>query len=304
MVYPHRLAVTADSKTIVFGSFNQLFLVDVATATVRTLPNEGGSVAIAAHPSRPLAASVNWRGNARIVSLDGTPAQFQADMPAPASGDTDTGGWQIGFSPDGKLLAITGPLRFRLWDWEKNRKLLEFDAKAFHGATQAGKFVRQDGDPASRADAKLFRFVGAVFSPDGSTLALVSSDQITLVRTKDGKQIVRKEMPANRLSWVLFTSARSLAIGQRTGSPFQWSFDSSAPRPASRRPRSTSSATTTDPVGIERSASTAAFSSISEIMVRGFLVTFYKEQWLRILASAPEIETFIRENDSKLKTKE
>jgi hypothetical protein len=35
-----------------------------------------------------------------------------------------------------------------------------------------------------------------------------------------------------------------------------------------------------------------------------FPVTLYKEQWPRILASAPEIETFIRENDSKLKTKE
>jgi hypothetical protein len=35
-----------------------------------------------------------------------------------------------------------------------------------------------------------------------------------------------------------------------------------------------------------------------------FPVTLYKEQWLRILASAPEIETFIRENDNKLKTKE
>ena len=32
-----------------------------------------------------------------------------------------------------------------------------------------------------------------------------------------------------------------------------------------------------------------------------FPVTLYKEQWLRILASAPEIEAFIRENDSKLK---
>ena len=35
-----------------------------------------------------------------------------------------------------------------------------------------------------------------------------------------------------------------------------------------------------------------------------FPVTLYKGQWLRILASAPVIETFIRENDSKLKTKE
>lgn len=35
-----------------------------------------------------------------------------------------------------------------------------------------------------------------------------------------------------------------------------------------------------------------------------FPVTLYKEQWLRILSSAAEIEAFIRENDSKLKTKE
>ena len=35
-----------------------------------------------------------------------------------------------------------------------------------------------------------------------------------------------------------------------------------------------------------------------------FPVTLYKEQWHRILASAPVIEAFIRENDSKLKTKE
>ena len=35
-----------------------------------------------------------------------------------------------------------------------------------------------------------------------------------------------------------------------------------------------------------------------------FPVTLYNEQWLRILASAPVIEAFIQENDSKLKTKE
>ena len=35
-----------------------------------------------------------------------------------------------------------------------------------------------------------------------------------------------------------------------------------------------------------------------------FPVTLYKEQWLRILASTSEIEAFIRENDSKLKSKE
>jgi hypothetical protein len=35
-----------------------------------------------------------------------------------------------------------------------------------------------------------------------------------------------------------------------------------------------------------------------------FPVTLYKEQWLRILANAPQIEAFIRENDSRLKTKE
>jgi hypothetical protein len=35
-----------------------------------------------------------------------------------------------------------------------------------------------------------------------------------------------------------------------------------------------------------------------------FPVTLYKEQWLRILDSAPLIEAFIRENEAKLKTKE
>jgi hypothetical protein len=35
-----------------------------------------------------------------------------------------------------------------------------------------------------------------------------------------------------------------------------------------------------------------------------FPVTLFNEQWLRILASAPQIEAFIRENDEKLKAKE
>jgi hypothetical protein len=35
-----------------------------------------------------------------------------------------------------------------------------------------------------------------------------------------------------------------------------------------------------------------------------FPVTLYKEQWLRILGYASEIETFIRDNESRLKSKE
>ncbi len=35
-----------------------------------------------------------------------------------------------------------------------------------------------------------------------------------------------------------------------------------------------------------------------------FPVTLYKEQWIRLLAAAPEIEAFIRENELRLKTKE
>jgi hypothetical protein len=35
-----------------------------------------------------------------------------------------------------------------------------------------------------------------------------------------------------------------------------------------------------------------------------FPVTLYKEQWLRVLANAVQIEAFIRENEAKLKTKE
>jgi hypothetical protein len=33
-------------------------------------------------------------------------------------------------------------------------------------------------------------------------------------------------------------------------------------------------------------------------------VTLYKEQWLRILGNASEIETFISDNESRLKSKE
>ncbi len=35
-----------------------------------------------------------------------------------------------------------------------------------------------------------------------------------------------------------------------------------------------------------------------------FPVTLYKEQWLKLLAIADEIQKFISDNDSKLKTKE
>src|SRR6266481_8373960 len=35
-----------------------------------------------------------------------------------------------------------------------------------------------------------------------------------------------------------------------------------------------------------------------------FPVTLYKEQWLRLLADAPTIKSFIHENESRLKTKE
>jgi hypothetical protein len=35
-----------------------------------------------------------------------------------------------------------------------------------------------------------------------------------------------------------------------------------------------------------------------------FPVTLYKEQWRKILDMAPEIEAFIKENDSRLKAKE
>lgn len=35
-----------------------------------------------------------------------------------------------------------------------------------------------------------------------------------------------------------------------------------------------------------------------------FPVTLYKEQWLKLLGIADEIQKFIKENDSRLKTKE
>jgi hypothetical protein len=45
-------------------------------------------------------------------------------------------------------------------------------------------------------------------------------------------------------------------------------------------------------------------SAVSLYGMGRFPVTLYKEQWLRILGNAPEIETFIRDNESRLKSKE
>lgn len=57
----------------------------------------------------------------------------------------------------------------------------------------------------------------------------------------------------------------------------------------------------------EKGAITLKVSDKGAISLYGmgkFPVTLYKEQWLRVLAVAPEIEKFIRDNEGKLKTKE
>jgi hypothetical protein len=57
----------------------------------------------------------------------------------------------------------------------------------------------------------------------------------------------------------------------------------------------------------EKSAISLKVSDKGAVSLYGmgrFPVTLYKEQWLRVLASAPQIEAFIRENEAKLKTKE
>ena len=44
--------------------------------------------------------------------------------------------------------------------------------------------------------------------------------------------------------------------------------------------------------------------AVSLYGVGRFPVTLYKEQWVKILGMAPEIEAFIRDNDHLLKAKE
>ena len=59
--------------------------------------------------------------------------------------------------------------------------------------------------------------------------------------------------------------------------------------------------------GKEKGGITLKVSEKGAVSVYGmgrFPVTLYKEQWQRLLAAAPEIETFIRENEPHLKTKE
>jgi hypothetical protein len=59
---------------------------------------------------------------------------------------------------------------------------------------------------------------------------------------------------------------------------------------------------TKDKVGISLKVSEKG--AVSLYGMGRFPVTLYKEQWLRVLANAAEIEAFIRENDSRLKAKE
>jgi hypothetical protein len=47
-----------------------------------------------------------------------------------------------------------------------------------------------------------------------------------------------------------------------------------------------------------------AWKALSVYGLGRFPVTLYKEQWRRVLGMANEIEAYIQENDSKLKTKE
>jgi hypothetical protein len=57
----------------------------------------------------------------------------------------------------------------------------------------------------------------------------------------------------------------------------------------------------------EKSGLTLKVSEKGAVSLYGmgrFPVTLYKEQWLRILGNASEIETFIRDNESRLKSKE
>jgi hypothetical protein len=58
------------------------------------------------------------------------------------------------------------------------------------------------------------------------------------------------------------------------------------------------------PKGKDRGGLTLKVSEKGGLSLYGmgrFPVTLYKEQWLRILASAPEIEAFIRDYDFQLK---
>ena len=59
---------------------------------------------------------------------------------------------------------------------------------------------------------------------------------------------------------------------------------------------------TKDKVGITLKVSEKG--AVSLYGMGRFPVTLYKEQWLRLLTHSAEIEAFIRENESRLKTKE
>jgi WD40 repeat protein/uncharacterized caspase-like protein len=188
---PGHLAIASDAATILVLAGTDLHLIDVKTARELrsfTVGSAWSAWQIAANPKQMVAATIDLSGNASVRSLADGHEFFRTNFQVRSG--TGTVILHVGFSPDGRLLAVTTDNAFQLWDWAANRKLLDFDAHEFHKPDLSRSVtVGQDGyTRQSTAEAEgYFWFTGASFSPDGKHLALTSHDELNVLDLPSGK---------------------------------------------------------------------------------------------------------------------
>ena len=170
---------------------SDLHLIDVKTARELrsfTVGSAWSAWQIAANPKQMVAATIDLSGNASVLSLADGHEFFHASFSVRSG--TGTVVLHVGFSPDGRLLAITTDNAFQLWDWAANRKLLDFDAHAFHKPDLSRSVTVGLGSSTRQSTAEVedyFWFTGASFSPDGKHLALTSHDELKVLDLPSGK---------------------------------------------------------------------------------------------------------------------
>lgn len=198
----------AGRQLLVGDAAGTLTCLDAATGAVRweTRAHDGGVLALAAHPSRPLLASAGADGRGCLWALDGdgTPAPLRA-LP----GDT---AWveHLAWSPGGNSLASASGRVLRLWHAD-GTPLAQCDAhvSAVSGLAWCGEaeiasacygrvtfWQTSTGRPRETLDWK-GSLISLVVSPDGAIVACGSQDRsVHFWRRYSGEDSMMSGYPA------------------------------------------------------------------------------------------------------------
>jgi len=217
---------------------------------VRTIAahGPGGAPGVAFSPDGTRMASIGTDGTARVWDA-GT-----GELVLTLSGDPDTCGWDIAFSPDGRLLAVPWTSQVLVWDAASGERLLRLPGQGL-GAAQTNRIefsadgtrlvvanidgqprvwdisAPPDGSPASARE--LFRLAGhaehceaIAFSPN--TARLATGDILGTVKLWDaatGQELLTLEHGGNVHGLAFHPDGRQLAAAGEDGRLLVWDTD-------------------------------------------------------------------------------